>query len=76
MDYPSWTGGLTFLAGAIKICADSLPGRTILHNTSNVSNDAIAMGNGISIISSAIFPVLGWSSSVQPFPVINWLVMG
>lgn len=43
--YLGWIGGLTFLAGAINICAILLIGSTITHYTGNVSNAAIALAN-------------------------------
>jgi uncharacterized membrane protein YoaK (UPF0700 family) len=44
--YYSFIGGLTFLAGAVNICAIALFGFTVSHYTGNVSKAAIALGNG------------------------------
>lgn len=44
--YLTWIESLTFLAGAINICAIVLYGMTITHYTGNISNAAIAIGNG------------------------------
>lgn len=42
----SWIGGLTFLAGATNISGIILFGKAVSHHTGNVSNAAIALGNG------------------------------
>lgn len=39
-------GGITFLAGAINICAAILLGMCITHYTGSISNAAIAFSNG------------------------------
>ena len=44
--YLIWIESLTFLAGAINICAMVLYGMTITHYTGNISNAAIAIGSG------------------------------
>lgn len=42
----AWIGSLTFLAGAINICAIVLFGISITHYTGNISHAAVALGSG------------------------------
>jgi len=44
--YFAWIGSLTFLAGAINICALVLFGISITHYTGNISHAAVALGSG------------------------------
>lgn len=56
--YISWIGGLTFLAGAINICAAMLFGMTITHYSGNVSNAAMALGRGELSTFTSIFSII------------------